>query len=168
MTDFDPDTETQPAVIKFEGNPTNPQSEKESTRWRRFLNLIRLWGTRAGLVAEDAYSLADEFGKAEIAKKNAEAEKIAAEAAEITAASDSKRQETVITVNDEIQRIFSDNETPELAKRLQLTNLLSANPELAAQLEKIEEISDMLKIQHGTRVEFQQPEDTSSDAEIRD
>ena len=167
MTNFENETETQPALIKFEGTPTDQQSDGEPTRWRRFLNFFWPWARKAGVSAKNAVSLADEFRKAEISKRTAEADKIAAEAADITAAMDSKRQETVRTVNDEIQRIFSDDELPEMAKQLQLANLLAANPELAEQLEKIEHIYELLKLNHGTRIEVQPPkrleEKTDSD-----
>jgi len=160
---IDPDrsheTEVQPAIIRFVGTPNEQFASEEQTRWHRFLSFLWPFANKAGLAAKHTISLADEFRAAEIAKRNAEAEKVAAEAADISAAMDTKRQETIRIVNSEIERIFSDTGTPEIAKKLQLANLLAGNPQIAQQLELIESLCVNLRLKHGTQVEIERPRD---------
>jgi hypothetical protein len=163
MSNPDPflNTESQQAIIRFEGAPSVPHQPGEEVRWRRFLAMVWPWARQAGVAAKRAASLADEFRAAEIRQRNAIADKAGAEAAEISTATDSVRQETVRVVNEEIERIFSDNGIPEFAKRLQLANLLSANPQLLQQLERIESMYERIKSENGTKVEIEKPKGIS-------
>jgi hypothetical protein len=167
MTDPDRShgTGVKPAIIRFVGTPNEQFAHAEQTRWKRFLSFFWPFANKAGLAAKQAVSLADEFRAAEIAKRNAVAGKLAAQAADISAAKDTKRQENMRIVNSEIERIFSDNGSPEIAKKLQLANLLAENPQIAEQLELLESLYDKFRLQYGMQAEIERPTDVPLDEE---
>lgn len=140
-------------VVRFVGTPKGGLEEKELTRWERFLAFITPWAKEGSKVASKAKKLAEENFEADVAKKKREVEKFAAETAEIAENIEIKKQQRVTMVNDELQRIFSDNNLPDLAKKLQLANLLASNPEIEAQLGKIDDIITKLKYVNFTEVE---------------
>ncbi|MFC4096438.1 hypothetical protein [Euzebyella saccharophila] len=153
-------------IVKFIGRPTNLQSEVELTKWKRFLKFIWPWAKEGGKLISRGKELTEDFYQAEVDRKSKEADKFAAEAANIAAEKDLKIQQKVKVVNEEITRIFSDNNVPDLAKQLQLANLIANNPEISAQLDKIEEVVSKLKAVNFSKFNLEIEEDTSNlDAE---
>ena len=140
--------EKREALIRFEGAPNQPDRPQEKARWRRFVGFLR---EKGGSIFRRAEDLGEAYAEARVTKENAEAEKFAAEAAEATARADQVRQETVRAVNEEITRIFSDDGLPDFARGLQLANLLTRNPEIIEQLDRIQEVYEHLHVLHGLR-----------------
>ena len=132
--------EQKNAVLKFSGTPNEPESPKEKSRWKNFLKIIWPWAREGGRLLSKGKKLTEKYYEAEVSKKQNEAEKIAEEAANIAADTDLKNQQKVKLVNEEISRIFSDGDLPDVAKQLQLANLMAENPEIAEQMSKIEDM----------------------------
>jgi len=143
------------ALIKFEGSPNEPDKPEELNLWQRFKRAIWPWAREGGRLATRAKDLGDAYAEAEVAKSDSEAQKFAAEASEAAARADHQRQQTVEAVNEEIRRIFSDEEIPDEAKMLQFANLLANNPELRAQLDNIESLYAKLRVVHGLHITMQ-------------
>jgi hypothetical protein len=153
-TDGHRDPQQDVAIIKFVGLPNQLGKPNESTRWRRFLQFLRPWAKKTGWVAQYGAEFGQAFAEAELAKRQGEAQKLAMEAANIAAERDHKEHQTVKAVNEEIARIFSQDDQPELARKLQLANLIAANPQIAKQLEIIEAFYVGLQCRYGTSVEL--------------
>lgn len=141
-------------VVKFVGSPNEPSRPDEMTRWKRYLQVLWPWAKKTGKLVNRAGSLADAYSSAEVRKQEGKAAKFAEEATEIAARRDQIQQETVRVVNEEIARIFADNNLPIAAKQLQLANLLASNPQIAEQLERIEGVYMRLKMEHGFHAEL--------------
>jgi hypothetical protein len=105
------------------------------------------WSSRAKKWAWKVASFATETGRAisqaEVSKREGEAKKANMEAESIAAECNHKKQQTVKIVNEEIERIFSQDDQPEMSKRLQLANLLAENPQIAEKFKLLEELSFM-------------------------
>lgn len=142
------------AIIKFVGSPNEPDKPSEPTRWQRFLRFVWPWAQKTGWVAQYGAELGQAFAEAELAKRQGEAQKLAMDVANAAAERDHKEQQTVRVVNEEIARIFSQDEQPDVSRKLQLANLLAANPQIAEQLEVIESLYAKLRYRHGALVEL--------------
>ena len=92
-------------------------------------------------VVQFGTKLGREISVAELTKRQAEAKKVYMEAESIGAECNDKKQRTVRFVNEEIARIFSQDDQPEMSKRLQMANLLAENPKIAEQLKVLETLS---------------------------
>ena len=148
--------------IKFIGKPNKQNTPEELTRWQRFLKRLLPVSKEGARLFGKGKKLTEEYYDAEVSKKKAETVKLAEESANIAVQKDLAKQQKVKVVNDEIQRIFSDNNTPMFAKHLQLANLLSANPEIEEQLEKINAIMQRLKIVNFAEIDISVDEGDSS------
>lgn len=144
MNDFGEKKQNQ-SIVKFVGRPNDARNKLELNKWKKFLKFIWPWAKEGGKLIAKSKQLTEDFYQAEVTKKQNEAMKFAEEASNIAAEKDLKVQEKVKVVNDEIARIFSDKDVPDMAKQLQLANLIANNPEIAAQLNKIEDIVSKLK-----------------------
>lgn len=133
-------------IVKFIGQPNDPQTDGELTKWKRFLKFITPWAREGGKLVAKGKQMTEEYYQAEIVKKQSESYKLAEEAANIAAEKDLKIQEKVKVINDEIARIFSDDNLPNVAKQMQLANLLANNPEIAEQLKVIEDMVEKMKV----------------------
>lgn len=155
MTDFEPETERDaPAIIKYEGIPNPPTQQSV---WRRFLQTVFPFMKRGGKWAEHGADLARSYAEAEVADRNNRALKTAAEAAEISARADLARNEAAKVFSDEVDAIFADRDLPESARMLKLAKLFEANPDLAAQVERVTDLLNRLHLQYGVTVHFQNP-----------
>ena len=142
------------ALVRFSGAPRNDSDPAERTRWQQFLGFFKPWANKGGEFVGRAHELADAYAESEVAIRQTQAQKYAAEAAEAAARTETLRQEKVKAVNDEIARIFTSDQLPDVAKQLQLATLLAANPDIAEQLNKIENIWTRLHLRHGTEIEL--------------
>jgi hypothetical protein len=161
-----PDRRENKAIIKFVGEPNELNTPGERSLWKRFLGLIWPWAAKGGLLVSKTAEMTEAFYAAEIAKKQSEADKFAAEAINITTQSDLQKQTKVKVVNDIISDIFSDDKLPETAKMLKLSNLLANNPEITEQWEKIEQMASKLKVVNfasfNLRIEREVPKEADS------
>jgi hypothetical protein len=146
------DTPERAALIKFSGTPNEPNRPEELSRWQRFKRAVWPWARKGGLLAERATYLGEAYAEAEVAKRDSEARKFAAEAADLSARADHTRQETVRLVNDEIQRIFSDETISDMGRMMQLANILAHNPDLADQLKYIDNLYSQLRALRGVQL----------------
>lgn len=143
------------SLIKFNGTPNSSDSYIEFSRWKQFKKFIFSWGKEGGILISKTKKITEEYYTAEVHKKENEALKFAEEAKDIAAQKDLKVQEKVKIVNDEIERIFSDGVDFSNPKtQLQLANLISNNPDILQQLNKISSMITNLKLIHGTNVEI--------------
>jgi hypothetical protein len=155
MREFLPQNDDDvPAIVKLEGTP-NEFAPKERSLWQKFLNVIWPFTRKGGKWAKYGYGLSKTFIEAEVANKQNQAAKTAAEAAELSARADANRNQAAKIFNEQIDSIFKDDLLPESAKLLKLAKLLESNPDLAAQLEKVAELIESLQLLHGTSVEIQ-------------
>lgn len=132
-------------MLKFEGVPRKRGRRGEDSRWKRFIRLITPW-------AERANDLSDRYANAKASEAEADAKIKESQAGEIAARADNIRAKnlkaTCDIINTEIGLDDSD-----LANELKIAALLDANPGLAAQFEKIQEIKSRHKAQYGTDYE---------------
>ncbi|MEM9276787.1 MAG: hypothetical protein AAGA80_28190 [Cyanobacteria bacterium P01_F01_bin.143] len=154
-TSFKGELEETQALIKFTGKPKEPDRPEETTRWRKFLKFIWPWANKGGQLVNRVKEITEAYYSSEAVKKENEANKFAAEAENIAADTDLKKQEKVKVVNEEIQRIFSQDNVPDTAKKLQLANLLANNPQIGEQLEKIESIVQKMKVVNFSEFELE-------------
>lgn len=154
------------SIIKFVGRPTILKDKSELTRWKRFLKFIWPWAKEGGKLIARSKQLTEDFYQAEVIKKTNEADKFAAEASNIAAERELKIQQKVRVVNDEIAKIFSDNNVPDIAKQLQLANLIANNPEIASQLNKIDELVTKLKVVNFSKFKLEIEEGVKPGLEI--
>lgn len=144
---WDPEQREDHAIVRFEGRSNDAVSPTEKTRWKRFLEFLHLSSRKT-------YEFGEAYAGAEVAKKENEAAKLAAEAAEIAAKSDLTRAQTVKVVNEEIQRIFTNKDLPPEAKVMQLSVLAKEHPEILAQLKIIEEHTESLRLTKGVKIQL--------------
>ena len=81
------------------------------------------------------------------------------EAESIAAECNHKKQQTAIIVNEEIKRILSQDDQPEMSKKLRLANLLAVNPHIVEHLQ----VLDMLSFNEESvisRLEVKRPDTT--------
>lgn len=141
-------------IMRLDGQPNQPDAPHEKTRWQRFLDVVWPWAHKGSIWAVAGADLAQDYAKAKIANENNDAAKKGAEAAEKAAEADLKRQEVVKVCNEEITRIFMDDSLPSGAKALQLANVVAANPQIAAQLEKVRAMMETLHWKRGADVQI--------------
>ena len=142
-----PDQHEDHAIVRFDGRPNDADSPVEKTRWKRFREFLHLSSRKT-------QELGEAYVGAEVAKKQNEAAKLGAEAAEIAAKADLKRAQTVKVVNEEIQRIFTDKDVPPEAKVMQLSVLAKEHPEILAQLKIIEEHAESSRVTRGVQIQL--------------
>jgi len=150
-----PDQDDDHAIVRYEGRANDPNRPAEKSRMRRFLELLHL-------VSRKTSDVAEAYADAEVTKKENEAVKIAAQAAEIATRADLNRTEELKIVNDEIRRIFSDEELPEDAVKMQLGVLAQRHPEILAQSKRIDEIIEKLRLTRGAQVQLLEDEPAQS------
>lgn len=143
---WEPTQRTDHAIVRYEGRPNEGDAPVEKTRWRRFLEFFHL-------VSRKSSDLGEAYAGAEIAKRQNEATKIGAEAAEIAAKADLTRTENVTLVNAEIRRIFTDEQLPPEVKAMQLNALAKEHPEILEQLKVIDELTEKLRINKGVQIQ---------------
>ena len=143
----DPDQHEDHAIVRYEGRPHKSNRPEVKTRWRRCLEFLHLSSRKT-------QELGEAFAGAEVAKKQNESAKVAAEAAEIAAKADLTRKQAVKLVNDEIQRIFTDENLPQEAKAMQLSVLAKENPEILEQIEIIRERVESSRLTKGVQIQI--------------
>ena len=137
------------AIVRYEGRPNEGDRPAEKTRWQRFLEFLHIKSRKT-------QELGKSYSDAELAKRNNEAAKIAAEAAQIAARTDLTRAKVVKLVNDEIQRIFTDESLPTEAVMMQLHVLAKEHPEILQQLKKLENLAETLRLRRGVQLQIVQ------------
>lgn len=152
---WNPDQHDDHAIVRFEGRPNEADRPAEKTLMRRFLELLHLVSRKSSEVAEA-------YADAEVTKKENEAVKIAAQAAEIATRADLNRAEEVKIVNEEIRRIFTNEDVPVEAVKMQLQALAKAYPEILEQSERINQMIEELRIKRGARLQIIQDEPAAS------
>ena len=133
--------------------PQEPDKEGEKGKWQVFIDLIGKYKDKifeTGALATERVRERYDAGTESIRQ---EAEIKAMQAAEHAAKVDHQRKETEIAINNQIGKIF-EADTPEAAKIVQLAHLVANNPEIAAQLEKMEQMYAFLKVTRGVRIEI--------------
>lgn len=87
-----------------------------------------------------------------IRKTEAEAEKTLAEAARTAAEKDRARQESLKKFCENVEGVFKPDDSREITM-LKFAKLLETNPELAQQLDKVNDIIERMAEQKGFRIE---------------
>jgi len=160
-----PDDQNKEVIIRYEGTPNHPERKGELGLFRNFLRAFsgvakrRLEVKIGNMSFEKEYSIDRE--EARPREVETETEKFAAEAAEINARHHERMLHS-IRINEELRKIFSDDKISDETKALELSNLLRSDPEILAQLEKIEEIYGRLRVSRGLKLEVLQPESKQS------
>ena len=152
---YDPDQHDDHAIVRYEGRPNEADRPAEKTRMRRFLELLHL-------VSRKTTEVAEAYADAEVTKKENEAVKIAAQAAEIAARADLTRTIEVKVVNDEIRRIFSEEDMPVETVKMQLKALAERHPEILEQSEKIEQLVERLRLRRGAQFQIVEDQPAAS------
>jgi len=134
------------AIVRFEVRPKKFVCPNELSRWQRFKRFVFPW-LRKGK------DFGQEYARARFAKEQNEAEKLAREASEIAARTDTERQRTVREFSKNVDAIFADDGLPEEAKMLKLAKLMGENPELEAQVETVRHLLDRLHDERGVSIQ---------------
>ena len=109
--------------------------------------------------------LAEAYAEATVQKERNEAQKIAEEAAEITARKNLVTQEEVRKFASIIDDIFTADDLPPVAKALKLAKLMENNPQVEAHIGAAKEILEELSLQKfmdGSRKSLPPPERKSN------
>ena len=146
---LNPDQHDDRTIVRYEGRPNEADRPAEKTRWQRFCAFMRLKSKKTG-------ELGEAFADAEVAKKENEAAKIAAEAAEVATRADLNRMQVVTAVNDEIQRIFTNENLSPEAAMMQLNVLAKEHPEILEQFQKLEKLTAELRLRRGVQLQIGQ------------
>jgi hypothetical protein len=149
---WEPEQDEKQALVRFDGRPNDSKVPHELTRWQKFKRWILPFVSESGAWAQYGISLADQYAMAEIDMRKSQAAKTAAEAANIAADTDIKRQGKVKLANQELRDIFADANSSDTAKMIQLASLLAANPEIHSQLDKIEDLLAKLHLTRGVNL----------------
>ena len=152
---WNPDQHDDHAIVRYEGRPHESDRLAEKTRWQGFLEFLHLKSRKTG-------ELGEAYAEAEVAKKKNEAVRVAAQAADFATHADLNRIKEVKAVNDEIQRIFTNANLPEEARKMQLRALANAHPEILEQSEKIERQIKTLGLRKGVRLQIVQDQPAAS------
>lgn len=152
MFSFEKDDEGEQPLIEFHGVPHAQVSPGEKSKWNQFVEIFKIWRRVKG-AAKKGSDLVENLSDAETGKRCAETEKFAAEAGEISARRDKQRQETVQFVNLELERIIDGNASDEV-KAIQFANLMAANPQLKAELDKLGYKIERLHLLQGLDLEI--------------
>lgn len=152
---WEPDQHDDHAIVRYEGRPNKADRPAEKTRMQRFLEFLHL-------VPRKTDEVAVAYHDAEVVEKPNEAVKIAAQAAEMAARADLTRTVEVKVINDEIERIVTNESLPMEAVKMQLRALVKAHPEILEQSEKIDQLIERLRLQRGIRVQIVQDEPATS------
>lgn len=153
--------EDRSQIIRFEGQPKEPDQKGEHGLFKAFRRAFNKLGKgKLGIgvgpkgvnIEIEGERREDQQLEAETEKVKAEAKKFAAEAAEIQARLDEDPVVRAMQVNKELRNIFGDEKTPEQIKFLELLNLMDADPQLAAQWDKIESLAQRLNLLHGVQL----------------
>ena len=146
------DSEDQSQITELSGRPNDSSRPGESERFAGFKKLMRRLGIWSGPIRAETASLAHRAAEAVVAKEEGEASKRAAEAAEISARTDALANENISATFDLIDLINEPGQSEEV-RMLKMMALFEQKPELAKQAEKVREIMDRLRLEHGTTVE---------------
>lgn len=152
---YDPKQHDNHAIVRYEGRPNKADRPAEKTRMRRFLEFLHLSSRKT-------HELGEAYAVAEVAKKQNEAVKVAAEAAERATRADLNRTEEVKMVNEEIRQIFSNEDVPDEAVKMQLKALAKRHPEIIEQSEKIDQLVERLRLTRGTQIRIVEDEPAAS------
>lgn len=134
------------SVTKVECSPKLLENSKEVRTWETFIQLISHW-------LKPNKELGQAYITAKVTKEINEAQKIAEEAAEISANKDMIRQQEANEFFKLVEDIFKDDNLPLIAKRLKLAKLFENNPGIEEQLNKIESIIDKLRLTKGVIID---------------
>lgn len=149
--------EQMDGIVNFNAQPNNIDKRRERNIFKRFLALINPWAVKARNITEDYYG-------GEAARRVNEAEKFAAETAEIAARTELAKLEKVKLENELIDQVFKDDNLPPQAKMIKMANILANNPKLTEQMEKVDEMLAVLGAVNFTKVDIAIP----LDSEIED
>jgi len=145
--------EQMDGVVKFNAKPNNIDDPRERNIFKRFLAFINPWAVKARNITEDYYG-------GEAARRVNEAEKFAAETAEIATRTELAKLEKVKLENELIDQVFKDDNLPPQAKMLKMSNILANNPKLREQMEKVDEMFTVLGAVNFTQVDIAIPLDS--------
>ena len=143
----DPDQHDDHAIVRYEGRPNEADRPAEKTRWQRFREFLHRSSRKT-------HQLGEAYAGAEVAKKRNEAAKVAAEAAEIASRADLNRAKEIKVVNDEIERIFTNEDLPPAAVMMQLRVLAKGHPEVLQQIEELEKLVETLRLRKGVQLQI--------------
>lgn len=147
----DQNKDVEDAVIHDVKGVPKRSNKNESSRFRAFLAffLPRL---------KKQEELAIAFEEATVRKLDAEGEKLLQEAAKLAAEKDIARQQELKLFQENVERTFSADDRPEVVL-LKMAKLLQSNPEIAAQLNKVNSVLDRLASERNCHVTFREPDD---------
>ena len=140
------------AIVKVGAQPDASECHFEITRWQRFAAIVLPWLKQS----RDLAALCKKAAKIRVEREEAEAKKIVEEATKIETERTLLKQQEAKEFNDLVADIFAINNVHWSAKQLMLAKLLEANPELMTQLEKINQLLDMLESTRGVHIVFTQ------------
>ena len=133
------------AVQTVHATPTK-LTGKESTRFQRFKQFFL-----PRLRKQEELALA--YEEAVVRKTEAESEKLVEEAAKLAAEADVAKQQELAAFCENVDTIFMTTGRPEAAM-LKLAKLLETNPEIAAQLDKVNAIMGRLAQTKNCQITF--------------
>jgi len=126
----------------------------KKTRWNGFLNLL-------SSKIEKVEDLCARYLEGKIKIKESQAQKTIQEAAEIAAKTEAIKAKTSILkqnrdkdFNKNVDDVFADDASPDIAKKLKLANLLANNPDMIEQLKKVNSLIEELGWKKGTQFEI--------------
>ena len=147
----DQNKDVEDAVVHDVKGTPQRSTKKESTRFRAFLAFFvpRL---------KKQEELAIAFEEATVRKLDAEGEKLLQEAAKLAVEKDIARQQELRLFQENVERTFSADDRPEVVM-LKMAKLLQSNPDIAAQLNKVNGVLERLASNRNCQVTFLKPDD---------
>ena len=128
-----------------------PNSQSETSFFKKF---VQFFVPR--LKKQEELGLA--YEEAKVRKLQAEAEKITQEAATLAVEKDIAKQQEMTDFCANLDEIF-DPTAPERINILKLAKLMETNPELATQIEKVNQLMERLEKEKGCFIAFETKDD---------
>lgn len=128
-----------------------PNSQSETSFFKKF---VQFFVPR--LKKQEELGLA--YEEAKVRKLQAEAEKITQEAAKLAVEKDIAKQQEMKDFCANLDEIF-DPTAPERINILKLAKLMETNPELATQIEKVNQLMERLEKEKGCFIAFETKDD---------
>ena len=165
MTDQEESVEVKNAIVKVQGVPRHSEQPISRRDVLSFQGLAALLGRKL----LEGGALAEEYARSKVSQETNAAAKTAAEAAELSsrkeeneAKADLTRQQAVGTFVENLKNIAHLDPA---AQTLAIAKLVMENPELNAQLERIDEVLTKLKLVQGVVIQIASIE-VSSDNDV--
>lgn len=136
-------------LLTVHGTTQRAGSAAERTRFQAFKEFFI-----PRLARQEQFAVA--YEEATVRKLDAEGEKLVQEAAKLSAERDVAKQEELRIFCETVDKSFAPDDSPHVVK-LKLAKLLETNPQIANQLEKVNEIIDSLNRSKGCLISIEGP-----------